>query len=95
MIFTDSELSQIDTTTKVSDFGPCDIYKCERLAERFGYGRLRFVALFPAGPKVCTWLDAHMGIIQIEGMDGFVMTRDLDEAFPGLVCIPMSVEEAP
>ncbi len=65
-----------------------NIYQCERLAKERGFDSMKFTAFFPAGPKVCTWLDAYFGIFQIDGTDGFVMAREVDERFPDLQCIP-------
>lgn len=75
--------------------GPMSIHQCERLAKEDGFDRMKFTALFPAGPRVCTWLDAYFGMFQIEGLgDGFVMVNQIDDAFPDLVCIPLESEAA-
>lgn len=66
-----------------------NIYQCEEKAKEIGFNTARFIALFPAGPKECKWLDAYMGLFVIDedGLrDGFVMTRDIDKQFPDLYC---------
>jgi hypothetical protein len=71
------------------------IRDCEAYAQKYGEEHARFTALFPSGPRICTWLDPWMGILQIEGVtDGtFLMTRDIAEMCPGLVCIPHNPRE--
>ena len=66
-----------------------NLYQCEERAQEIGYNKAAFVAMFPAGPKKCRWLDAYMGLFVIdedELRDGFVMTRDIDHQFPDLLC---------
>jgi hypothetical protein len=68
-----------------------NIYQAQRYAEendKFQGGK--FIAIFPAGPKVCTWLDAYFGMFTIEGIeDGFVMVKQIDDAYPNLLCQPI------
>lgn len=65
-----------------------NLYQCEAYAKDHGFDSVKFVALFPAGPKKCQWLDAYFGMFKIEGMeDGFVMTRTIDPMFPDLICV--------
>ena len=64
-----------------------NIYECERKAQEIGFDKAKFIAFFPSGPTNCKWLDAYMGLIQIDAdglRDGFVMTRQIAEEFPGL-----------
>ncbi len=72
-----------------------NIYQAQRYAEendQFQGGK--FIAIFPAGPKVCTWLDAYFGMFTIEGIeDGFVMVKQIDDAYPNLLCQPIEAEE--
>lgn len=64
-----------------------NLYQCENYAKTNGFDSVEFIALFPAGPKKCRWLDAYFGMFQIDGVgDGFVMTRDIDKMFPDLEC---------
>lgn len=63
-----------------------NLYQCEKYAESNGFDSLEFIAHFPAGPKKCKWLDAYFGMFEIEGIDGFVMTKDVDKMYPSLVC---------
>ena len=66
-----------------------NLYQCEERAKEIGFDKARFVAIFPAGPMKCRWLDAYMGlfVIDADGLrDGFVTTREIDRQFPNLVC---------
>jgi hypothetical protein len=66
-----------------------NIFECERKAQEIGFDRAKFIAVFPCGPVECRWGDAYMGVVFInkEGLrDGFIMTRDIDKAYPGLEC---------
>ena len=63
-----------------------NLYQCQKHAESNGFDSLEFIAHFPAGAKKCKWLDAYFGMFEVEGMDGFVMTKDIDKMFPSLVC---------
>lgn len=74
-----------------------DLYKAQRLAQDNGYDSAKFLAMFPSGPKVCSWLDAYCGLFTIAGMgDGFVTVRQIDEMFPTLevLPLPMSSDDA-
>ncbi len=71
-----------------------NLYQCEKYAQKNGFDSVEFIAIFPAGPKKCRWLDAYFGMFQIDGVgDGFVMTKDIDQMFPDLVCEPLKKEE--
>lgn len=76
------------------EFRPMTLLECERLAEKEGFDKLKFTALFPSGPRMCQWLDAYMGIFQVDGLEGFLMTNDMREQFPDLLVIPMPLEAA-
>ena len=65
-----------------------NLYQNQEKAKEIGFDKAKFTAFFPAGPIECQWLDAYMGLLKVdaEGMrDGFVMTKQIDEAFPDLV----------
>jgi len=70
-----------------------NLYQCENKAKEVGYDSMEFMALFPAGPKKCKWLDAYMGLFQIDGIEGFVTTKQIDKQIPDLVCVPLLVED--
>lgn len=76
--------------------GPMTLHQCEQLAKDQCFDGMKFTAMFPAGPRVCKWLDAYFGMFTIEGVtDGsFVMVRQVDDQFPDLVCIPHTEEES-
>lgn len=65
-----------------------NIYECERKAK--GSEHKNFLAMFPNGKFVIgEWLDPHMGILTMDlpEMEGrFVMTNQLAEQFPDLIC---------
>lgn len=64
-----------------------NLYQAQRHAEKNGHDSEEFTAFFPAGPKMCKWLDAYFGMFTIEGLDGgFVMVRQIDAEYPDLVC---------
>lgn len=67
-----------------------NLYQCEEKAKAVGYDSMKFLAIFPNGPRECQWLDAYMGLFKIDGLDGFVTTRQIDEQIPDLICIPMA-----
>jgi len=53
-----------------------DIFRAEREAQDLD-GTVKFDLCGPLGRKSCTWLDPYMGLFQIDGDDGFLMTRDI------------------
>jgi hypothetical protein len=55
-----------------------NINQCERLAKEVGFDKATFDLCGPKGRVKAKWLDAHMGIFQIEGSEGFVMTRQFE-----------------
>jgi hypothetical protein len=80
-----------------ADDGLMSLHRAERVAKEGGqYDCGRFLALFPSGPRVCTWLDAYMGLFRIEGVEGFVRTQDMEDQFPDLqvICMFVDSEEA-
>lgn len=65
-----------------------NLYQCQEKAKDIGFDKAKFLAMFPAGPVECQWLDAYMGFIKIDAdglRDGFMMTKQIDEMFPDLV----------
>ena len=76
------------------EFRPMSLLECERLATQEGFDKMKFTALFPVGPRKCQWLDAYMGIFQVDGLEGFLMTGDIHEQFPDLLVIPLPMEAA-
>ena len=55
------------------------INQCESLAQDLGEGAT-FDLCGPKGKKPCKWLDAYMGLFQIEGEEGFMMTSQIQFA---------------
>ena len=73
------------------------IHECERKAQIEGFDRCLFTAGFPAGPRLCRWLDAYLGGYLVEGLSGVVNTGLTEQMFPGLECtdfLALTAEEA-
>lgn len=70
-----------------------NIYQCQKWAQKNGFDSAKFFALFPAGIRACTWLDAYLGFFKIEGLDGFITVDDIDDKFPDLECFSLEVVE--
>jgi hypothetical protein len=62
-------------------------FRFQRYAEDNGFDSLRFCAFLPAGPMMGRWLDAYMGLIKFDGLEGFVTVDQLDEIAPDALCI--------
>lgn len=74
-----------------------NLYQCQEKAKDIGFDKAKFVAMFPAGPIECQWLDAYMGILKVnaEGLrDRFLMTDQIDQMFPHLEVTEPYVESA-
>lgn len=73
-----------------------NLYQCQEAARELSYDNSTFTAIFPVGPVKCKWLDAYMGLLQIDmdGLrDGFITFREINESFPNLVCTePIAAE---
>ena len=72
-----------------------NLYQCEAKAQEIGFDKANFLAIFPRGPVNCRWIDAYMGLFEIDldGMRGsFVTTKQIDELYPNLVCLEPWVE---
>ena len=68
------------------------IHDCEALAISSGaYDRATFDLVGPLGRIGARWLDAHMGLIEIDGQDGFLMSRDFDS--PLIRCENFAIPE--
>lgn len=65
----------------------------QEYAKSNGYDSLAFMAMFPSGPRRCSWLDAYMGLVRIDGEDGFVMVRDLQAEVPNTPIFTLETEE--
>ncbi len=69
-----------------------DIFECERKAREIGFDKATFKAIFPSGIFECRWLDAYMGIFQVDAdglRDGFLMSRQANEMFPDFQCFDL------
>jgi len=61
---------------------------CQREAEDKGFDSMEFIAIFPAGPTNCKWLDAYMGLFRVDHEDlkeGFLVAND----YAGVACISL------
>ena len=54
------------------------INQCESIAKKMGFDHMTFDLCGPKGKRKAKWLDAYMGLFQVEGSDGFMMTRQLE-----------------
>ena len=73
-----------------------NLYQCQEKAKKDGFDSAKFWAMFPAGPVECMWLDAYMGLFNInyDGLeDSFVTVRQIDEKFPNLICSDLFFED--
>ena len=61
------------------------IQQCESLVKKLGFDKATFDLCGPKGKLKAKWLDAYMGIFQIEGQEGFSMTRQF-EFHPDVWC---------
>ena len=66
------------------------IIECEDKAKDEGYNCATFDLVSPAGVLQCRWLDAYMGIFQVEGQKGFVTVGDVKRLL-GLRCANFAV----
>jgi hypothetical protein len=65
-----------------------NLLQCQNKAKESGADNMEFVALFPKGKCKCHWIDAHMGIMGIEGLEGFLLAEDINKEHPELICEP-------
>lgn len=77
----------------MSDRPFTNLHQEQRRAKSAGFDKAKFLALFPSGPRQCTWLDAYMGLFRIDGLEGFVAVNSIDAQLPDLQCIPLSEAE--
>jgi hypothetical protein len=61
------------------------IHQCQELAKKFGYDGTTFDLCGPKGKLKAKWLDAYMGLFEIEGQEGFSMTKQF-EFIPDVWC---------
>ena len=72
------------------------LVECERLAQDKGFDSMRFIAMFPNGPKNCQWIDAYFGFFKIDGVTddkSFVTTIQIQDAVGRVMCVPLLDEE--
>ena len=69
-----------------------NLYQCEEKAKDNCFDSMKFIAMFPVGPTNCRWIDPYFGLFKIDKNEGFVTTKQIDEMFPGLVCIEIREE---
>ena len=64
------------------------LVECEDRAKDEGFDSATFEIVGPGGRMKAKWLDAYMGLFQIEGRDGFITTSDAKQQFRvlGLHC---------
>lgn len=62
-----------------------NLFQCKIYAEDYP-GERMFEIDLPSGKAKCKWKDPFFGLIEIEGVSGFVRDRDLEAEYPGLEC---------
>lgn len=65
-------------------------YELEAFAQRENDNNLEFMAAFPSGSRKGRFLDAYMGLITFDGVDGFLTVRQLSEACPSTTCVVLN-----
>lgn len=61
------------------------ILQCEELAQECAFDGSTFDLCGPTGRRKAKWLDAYMGLFEIEGINGFLMAKDFSFA-PDVWC---------
>lgn len=56
------------------------IIQCEAIAKDIGFDCATFDLCGPKGRMKAKWLDAYMGMFEIEGQAGFILTRQVQFA---------------
>lgn len=59
--------------------------ECEEYAIKNGFDSIKFRTEFPNGDFLCQWLDAYMGLFKVDGLNGFLMTKDFKDTKVELV----------
>ena len=65
-----------------------DMLGCQKEAKDVGFNSMEFIAMFPAGPVNCKWLDAYMGLFQVDHPElkgRFLVASD----YTDIVCMPL------
>lgn len=74
-----------------------DVYTVQRIAECqfFENKEIKFSARFPSETKLCKFLDPFMGLIEIEGLEGFIQLRTDTgtELFHKIPCTILKIKE--
>lgn len=68
------------------------ILQCQDLAKNAGFDSMPFELHGPKGMKKAKWLDAYMGLFEIEGLEGFVHIKDF-KYIADITCKNLGVEE--
>lgn len=60
--------------------------ECERLAQTDElFENSTFTGFFPIGEKKCKWLDAYLGMFEVESLDVFLTVYLVNKRFPDLL----------
>lgn len=57
------------------------LVECEDMAKDQGFNTATFDVVGPGGRLKAKWLDAYMGMFQVEGHTGFLMTSEAKDSF--------------
>ncbi len=60
---------------KILGLEKMNILQCQAIAKDIGFNSATFDLVGPKGRIKAKWLDAYMGMFEIEGMDGIVMAK--------------------
>jgi hypothetical protein len=70
-----------------------DWLRFQRFAQDAGFDSLRFIAVVNGKVVTGRWLDAFLGLIHFDGMDGFVTVDQMDEIAPSARCVVLPSSE--
>ena len=62
---------------KIVGLKQLSILQCQKLAKEVGFDSTQFDLCGPKGKKKAKWIDAHLGILEIEGVEGAVIVHSL------------------
>lgn len=70
---------------KIMGLERISILQCQKVAEKFGFNSVTFDLVGPNGRIKAKWLDAYLGLFQIEGEEGFNLVNQF-QFIPDLYC---------
>jgi hypothetical protein len=61
------------------------VLQCQQAAKDIGFDKATFTLVGPRGELKAKWLDAYMGLFEIEGQEGFLMVKEF-QFMPDIYC---------